>query len=89
VILRTPLVLDPAVLAGKRLLVPRDHAGTSVALVDDVVAAIASAVRDPTLMGQTMEIPPSDRWLEAARPRVVAPWRAKLGRWFKQPVLAA
>lgn len=89
VIIRTPLVLDPARLAGKQLLVPRDRAGTPIALLDDVVKTIADAIADRTLMGQTIDVPASDRWSETVRPRVVAPWRAKLGRWLGRPVLAA
>ena len=41
-------------------------------------------------MGQTIDVAPSGlAALEAvgAKLRVVAPWRAAVGRWFEQPVL--
>lgn len=72
------------------MLVPRAHAGGPFVTVDDLVRVVADAVRDPQLMGVTIDAPPSGlAALEAAgaRPRVAAPWRVAIGRWLKQPVL--
>lgn len=90
VIVRPPHLVDPDQLRGKRVLVPRDVAGASFITTDDLVTALVSAIRDSSLMGVTLDVPPSGlAALEASgiRPRVVAPWRAKVGRWLGQPVL--
>jgi hypothetical protein len=91
VILRPPPLVDVEALRGKRVLVPRDAAEQPLVTLDDLVRAIRDVVADDALMGQTIDVPPSGlAALEAAgaKPRVVAPWRAKLGRWFGQTVLA-
>ena len=89
VIVRPPAIVDPDELRGRRLLVPRDRAQAPFVTTADVVSAVVSAIRDPALMGVTIDVPPSGlAALEAAgvKPRVVAPWRAKVGRWLRQPV---
>jgi hypothetical protein len=90
VIVRPPRVVDVEALRGKRVLVPRALAGASFVTLDELVRVVVDAVRDRRLMGVTIDVPPSGlAALEAigAKPRVVAPWRAKLGRWLNQPVL--
>jgi hypothetical protein len=92
VILRPPPLVDVEALRGKRVLVPRDAVALPLVTIDDLVRAIRDVIADEAMMGQTIEVPPSGlAALEAAgaKPRVVAPWRAKLGRWLGQPVLAA
>lgn len=92
VILRPPNVIDADALRGKRVLVPRTACDAPFVTMDDLVRAIGDAVRDDNLMGVTIDVQPSGlAALEAmgAKPRVVAPWRAKVGRWFNQPVLDA
>lgn len=92
VIIRPPNVIDVDALRGKRVLVPRTTRDAPFVTVDDLVHAIGDVVRDRNLMGVTIDVPPSGlAALEAAgaKPRVVAPWRAKVGRWFNQPVLEA
>lgn len=92
VIVRPPDVIDVDALKGKRVLVPKPRVDAPFVTVDDLVRAIGDAVRDRSLMGVTIDVAPSGlAALEAAgaRPRVVAPWRAKVGRWIGQQVLAA
>jgi len=92
VIIRPPTVIDVDALRGKRVLVPRTARDAPFVTMDDLVHAIGDAVRDRKLMGVTIDVAPSGLGaLEAvgAKPRVVAPWRAKVGRWFNQPVLEA
>ena len=89
VIVRPPCIVDASELRGKRVLVPRDAAAEPFITVDDLAALLASTIRDVSLMGVTIDAPPSGlAALEAAGavPRVVAPWRAKVGRWLGQPV---
>jgi hypothetical protein len=91
VIVRPPDLVDAAELRGKRVLVPRDVAAAPFTTLEDLIAALVGAIRDSSLMGVTIDVPPSGLGaLEAAgvMPRVVAPWRAKVGRWFGQPVFA-
>jgi hypothetical protein len=90
VIVRSPLLIEAEPLRGKRLLVPRELADMPMATPGDVAAAVLGVLRDPDVMGATIEVPPCGlAALEqaGARPRVVAPWRARLGRWLGQPVL--
>jgi hypothetical protein len=90
VIVRPPHVVDVEALRGKRVLVPRTTADTPFVTVDALVEAVIAAVRDPSLMGVTIDVPPSDfAALETigVKPRIVAPWRARVGRWLRQPVL--
>lgn len=90
VIIRPPNVIDVDALRGKRVLVPRTARDVPFVTVDGLVQAIGDAVRDRNLVGVTINVPPSGlAALDAAgaKPRVVAPWRAKVGRWFNQPVL--
>jgi hypothetical protein len=87
VIVRAPLILDHEMLRSKSLLVPRDLATTPLVTLDDVSAQVRAVLADHTIMGQTIEIPASSLENLAEKPKVVAPWRAKLGRWLKQPVL--
>ena len=92
VIIRPPTVIDVDALRGKRVLVPRTACDAAFVTMDDLVRAVGDAVRDRKLMGVTIDVEPSGlAALEAAgaKPRVVAPWRAKVGRWFNQPVLEA
>lgn len=92
VIVRPPPIVDAEALRGKRVLVPRTVAERPLVLEDDAVRAIVDVLRDGSRMGETIDVPPSGlAALEAAgaRPRVVAPWRAKLGRWFGEQVLSA
>ncbi len=92
VIVRPPQVVDAGALRGKRVLVPRALADASFVTIDELACAVVDAVRDRTLMGVTLDLPGSGlAALEAAgaKPRVVAPWRAAVGRWFRRPVLAA
>lgn len=92
VILRPPTVIDVDALRGKRVLVPTTACDAAFVTIDDLGRAVGDAVRDRNLMGVTIDVPPSGlAALEAvgAKPRVVAPWRAKVGRWFKQPVFEA
>lgn len=89
VIVRPPNVVDPDELRGKKLLVPRDAADAPFITTNDLVTAIVDAIRDESLMGVTIDVPPSGlAALEAAgvKPKVVAPWRAKIGRWFGQAI---
>lgn len=89
VIVRPPALVDPDELRGRRLLVPRDAADAPFVTTVDFMAALASAIRNSSLMGVTIDVPPSSlASLEAAgvKPRIVAPWRAKVGRWLRQPV---
>lgn len=91
VIVRPPPVVDVEALRGKRVLVPRDAADAELVTLDDLVKAVDAVLADELAMGQTIDVPPSGlAALEAvgATARVVAPWRAKLGRWLRQPVLA-
>jgi len=90
VIVRPLHVVDVEVLRDKRVLVPRAVADAPFVTADDVVRSAVDVIRDRQLMGVTLDVPPSGlAGLEAvgAKPRVVAPWRAKVGRWLKQPVL--
>jgi hypothetical protein len=89
VIVRPPAIVDPDELRGRRLLVPRDTADAPFVTTGELIAALARAICDSSLMGVTIDVPPSGlASLEAAgvKPRVVAPWRAKVGRWLRQPV---
>lgn len=91
VIVRPPDVIEIDAVCGKRVLVSRSLADSAFVTLDELARAVADAVRDPQLMGVTVDVPPTGlASLEAAgaRARVVAPWRAKLGRWLKEPVLA-
>jgi hypothetical protein len=92
VIIRPPTVIDVDALRGKRVLVPTTACEAAFVTLDELVRTVGDAVRDSDLMGVTIDVQPSGlAALEAvgAKPRVVAPWRAKVGRWFKQPVLEA
>ena len=92
VIVRPPHVIDAEGWRGKRVLVPRTHAEAPFVTVDDLANATVAAIRDRQLMGVTVDVPPSGLVaLETlgVKPRVVAPWRARLGRWFGQSVLEA
>lgn len=92
VIVRPPLVIDGEAWRGKRVLVPRTHAETPFVTIDDLAKATVAAIRDRQLMGATIDVPPSGlAALETlgAKPRVVAPWRARVGRWLGQSVLDA
>jgi hypothetical protein len=92
VIIRPPNVIDADALRGKRVLVPRTARDAPFVTIDDLVRAVGDVVRDRDLMGVTIDVQPSGlSALEAvgAKPRVVAPWRAKVGRWFNQRVLEA
>lgn len=91
VIVRPPLVLDGEALRGKRMLVPRELAAVPLVSTDDLIRAITDVLRDGTVMGQTIDVPPTglpEFEAAGAKLRVVAPWRVKVGRWLKQPVLA-
>lgn len=91
VILRPPVVVDTEPLRGRRVLVPRDVVNQPLVTMTDLVNCIRDVIENDSVMGQTIDVTPSGlAALEAAgaKPRVVAPWRAKLGRWFGQPVLA-
>jgi hypothetical protein len=85
--LRAPLILDFETLRSKALLVPRDLATTPLVTLEHVSAQVRAVLADHLIMGQTIEIPASSLEDLAEKPRVVASWRAKLGRWLKQPVL--
>jgi hypothetical protein len=87
VIVRAPTILDCEALRSRALLVPRDLATTPLITPDDVVAHVRALIADENAMGQTIELPPSTLENLSEKPKVVAPWRAKLGRWLKQPVL--
>ena len=90
VIIRPPNVIDVEAMRGKRVLVPRPDVDAPFVTLDELAHSVAGAVRDRELMGVTIDVPSSGlSALEAvgAEPRVVAPWRAKLGRWLNQPVL--
>lgn len=89
VIARAPLLLDHDALRRRALLVPRDLATTHLITPDDLVANVRELVANADLMGQTIEMRPSTLENLAQKPKLVAPWRAKLGRWLKQPVLEA
>lgn len=91
VIVRLPQVIDVEALRGKRVLVPRALEAAPLATTDDVVRVVTGVLRNPSVMGQTIDVAPSGiKALEAGgvKPRVVAPWRAKVGRWLGQPVLS-
>jgi hypothetical protein len=87
VIIRAPMILDPEALRSRALLVPRELATIPLITPDDLVAQVRALIADDNVMGQTIELPPSALENVSDRPKVVAPWRAKLGRWLKQPVL--
>jgi hypothetical protein len=92
VIVRARAVVDAQALRGKRVLVPRELASAPFVTEADLARAAVDAIRDGVLMGVTIDVPASGLGaLEAAgaRPRVVAPWRARVGRWLHQEVLAA
>jgi hypothetical protein len=92
VIIRPPIVIDAEPLRGRRVLVPRDVADQPLVTMTDLVTCVCETIANESVMGQTIDVTPSGLTaLEAAgaKPRVVAPWRAKLGRWFGQPVLTA
>lgn len=92
VIIRPPTVIDVDALRGKRVLVPRTARDAPFVTMEDLVRVIGDAVRDHNLMGVTIDVPPSGLAalkVVGAKPRVVAPWRAKVGRWLNQPVLEA
>jgi hypothetical protein len=97
VILRPVPLLDAAhgATPGDRVLVPRSIARSRAsalpvaALVDAIIDAL-----DKPVVGRTLAVEPSAEtsWAEVleqagAHPRVVAPWRARIARWFGTPVL--
>lgn len=92
VIVRPPHVIDAEAWRGKRVLVPRRHAEAPFVTIDELATATVAAIRERELMGVTIDVPASGlAALETvgAKPRVVAPWRARLGRWLGQSVLDA
>lgn len=92
VIARAPQVIDADALGGRSLLVPRDLETTPLITLDDLAVQVLGLLANGDLMGQTIELTPTPREtlaLLATKPKVVPRWRAKLGRWLKQPVLEA
>jgi hypothetical protein len=97
VILRPVPLLDTVhgATSGDRILVPRAIAGSRAsalplqALVDAIVEAL-----DGPVVGRTLAVEPDAEasWVDVleqvgVQPRVVAPWRARVARWFGAPVL--
>ena len=84
-------------IEGRRILVPEEVAreASSSLPLDALVEAIRAALDDPDDVGRVAAVQPSEStsWLDllvasGARPRVVGRWRAHLGHWLGQPMLA-
>jgi hypothetical protein len=86
-----------AEVKGRRVLIPADFtARTAAAPMDEVVRLAALAASSDDLQGRLLTIAPApvDAWTQllaarGARPKVVKPWRARVGRWLGELELGA
>lgn len=89
VVVRTHRVIDSArATNGRRVLVPTNVTELAAVPIDTLVDHVTRATLDDDLQGRTLELAAADAatWSHVlaehgARPRVVTPWRARLGRW--------